>query len=60
MAIEDELSGLNRELSMFPSRAFEFEAAGTVVIEQVSSVLVRGVRLYVFVSKTSLLVHILV
>ncbi|CBN80157.1 expressed unknown protein [Ectocarpus siliculosus] len=34
MAIEDELSGLNRELSMFPERAFEFSKAGEVVIEQ--------------------------
>ena len=35
MDIESELSGLNRELSMFPERAFDFKNAGTVVIEQV-------------------------
>lgn len=35
MAIEGELSGLHRELSMFPERAFDFKTAGTVVIEQV-------------------------
>ncbi|CAB1100973.1 unnamed protein product [Ectocarpus sp. CCAP 1310/34] len=34
MAIKDELSGLNHELSMFPERAFEFSKAGGVVIEQ--------------------------
>ena len=36
MVLEDELSSLNRELCMFPTRAFEFKHAGTVVIEQVS------------------------
>lgn len=35
MVVEEELSGLNHELSMFPERAFEFRNAGTVVIEQV-------------------------
>ncbi len=35
MTIEDELSGINRELSMFPERAFDFAGAGTIVIEQV-------------------------
>ncbi|CAM9536576.1 unnamed protein product, partial [Hapterophycus canaliculatus] len=34
MAIEKELSGLNRELSMFPERAFDFKNAGTVIIQQ--------------------------
>ncbi|CAM9446352.1 unnamed protein product [Scytosiphon promiscuus] len=34
MTIEEELSGLNRELSMFPERAFDFKNAGTVIIEQ--------------------------
>lgn len=38
MTIEKELSGLNRELSMFPERAFDFKTAGTeVVIQQVSN-----------------------
>lgn len=35
MVITHELSGLNRELSMFPERAFDFAKAGTVIIEQV-------------------------
>lgn len=35
MAVTDELSGLDRELSMYPVRAFNFKNAGTVVIEQV-------------------------
>lgn len=35
MAITDELSALDRELSMFPVRAFCFMNAGTVIIEQV-------------------------
>lgn len=35
MVVENELSGLNRELSMFPERAFDFKTAGTVIIEQV-------------------------
>eukprot|EP00752_Nemacystus_decipiens_P017897 g16046.t1 len=34
MVVEDELSGLQRELSMFPERAFDFQHAGTIVIEQ--------------------------
>lgn len=36
MTIESELSGLNRELSIFPERAFDFKNAGAVVIEQVN------------------------
>lgn len=36
MTIESELSGLNRELSIFPERAFDFKNAGAVIIEQVS------------------------
>lgn len=35
MVVEDELSGIQRELSMFPERAFDFQHAGTIVIEQV-------------------------
>lgn len=35
MTIESELSGLNRELSIFPERAFDFKNAGAVVIGQV-------------------------
>ena len=35
MGIKDELSASDRELSMFPVRAFEFVNAGTIVIEQV-------------------------
>ncbi|CAM9963416.1 unnamed protein product [Pylaiella littoralis] len=34
MTIEKELSGLNRELSMFPERAFDFKTAGTKVVIQ--------------------------
>lgn len=37
MGIEDELSGIHRELSMFPERAFDFKNAGTIVIEQVQA-----------------------
>lgn len=50
MVLEDELSSLNRDLSIFPTRAFEFKNAGTVVIEQVggSSNSVLGITLSLF------------
>lgn len=35
MGIQDELSACDRDLSIFPARAFDFKTAGTVVIEQV-------------------------
>eukprot|EP00903_Cladosiphon_okamuranus_P011205 g10573.t1 len=34
MGAEDELSGIQRELSMFPERAFDFRHAGTIIIAQ--------------------------
>lgn len=40
MGVTDELSGLDRELSMYPVRAFNFKNAGTVVIEQVVTTVV--------------------
>ena len=36
MVVEDELSGIQRELSMYPERAFDFQHAGTIVIEKVN------------------------